>query len=178
MARGTWEKYFFEIAIYRCPQEQHFAELRKRWDKVLWEVFGRFGNTREAARHHYERLEQHLWEKSGGPWEYNQAVGWIRLFVLGSQIRADYYFTAAKRITRSPGPRHFRYELKAFELTFYPEDSNAHILQEIRTEFDRVMKERPFKGRFLDIEAFDNVARYIDWRGLIGFEEAPSASAG
>ena len=54
-------------------------------------------------------------------------MGWLRLFITGSQIRADLYFTNAKRLLRRPKHRQISLIGKGFELTFWPEDTSEDI---------------------------------------------------
>ncbi len=163
------ERYFFEIAIYRISHDW-FNEGYERDLRRHWEQFIRLsGRTREQVSKELRlNVEQHFWETYGGPWQFNQAVGWLRLFVLGSQIRADLWMSAAKRLQRTA--RHqVRLLGKAFEIHCWPEQSSTEIRTEVEEELLRFQREFR-KGRLvLDLECFRIAAPCMDWRRLIGF---------
>jgi hypothetical protein len=96
------ERYFFEIAIYRISHNR-FNEGCERDLRRRWEQFTRLsGRTREQVSEELRlNVAQHFWETYGGPWQFNQAVAWLRLFVLGSQIQADLWMSPAKRLQRT-----------------------------------------------------------------------------
>ena len=64
-----------------------------------------------------ENFDQH--NAQWAPWHYNNTIGWIRIFLLGDQIRGDYYFIDAKRISKSLRQKRYRYHLKAFEILYF-----------------------------------------------------------
>ncbi len=109
--------------------------------------------------------------KKYGGWRYTQAIGWIRLYVLGQQIRGEIWAVDAKRIDREMNKKKFQHLGKAFELSFFPgEDSPAEIYSQVCHALERATKEKPFKGRYIDLEAFQNIGPFINWRGLVGLE--------
>jgi hypothetical protein len=165
------EKYFFEIAVYSCKENSFYNEFEKRKQKYFdWLYESSGGVSREQAPHSYGHAEERFFQKYGC-WHYNQAVGWIRLYVLGTQIRGEYYFVEAKRIRLLMKEKKFVWRGKAFELHFFPEDSSEKIHAEILVELELLHNERPFKGRYIDLEAFHEIASFINWRQLIGFDK-------
>ncbi|MBM3134699.1 MAG: hypothetical protein FJZ89_05300 [Chloroflexi bacterium] len=108
--------------------------------------------------------------KKYGGWRYTQVIGWIRLYVLGNQIRGDTWFVDAKRIDREMNRKRFRHCEKAFELSFFPEDSSLDIYSQVCDALEKLTKEKPFKARYLDLEAFHNAGPFVNWRGLLGLE--------
>ena len=160
------DKYFFEIGVYSLNEDSFHKEYDKRKKKHfdwLFETSG--GVPPERAPHSYSWAEQRFFEKYGC-WRYNQAIGWIRLYILGSQIRGEYYFVEAKRI-RLLMKKTFSWRGKVFELHFFPEDSSKKICREVESELEQLRNEKPFKGRHIDLEAFREIAPFINWRKLI-----------
>jgi hypothetical protein len=103
----------------------------------------------------------------GGPWLYNQTVGWLRLFVLGTQIRGDLWMSARKRFVR----RSIR-DLRPltgdyFNVQCSASQSSDEIRRAVESElleFERTYR----RGRLvLDLECFCEVAPHIDWRSLV-----------
>jgi len=163
-------KYFFEIGIYRCTEDKYGAEVEIATEKHIKWLWAGSGIIPDPTCESYKRAEQSAWEKCGGPWHYNQSIGWLRLFVLGSKIGADLFFTE-KRIQRNVRHKEFRYAKKAFEIFFLREHSSEKIHQKICTTLVELNQEKPFRNRYLDVEAFNNIGPYIHWRKLIGFDK-------
>lgn len=159
------EQYFFEVGIYRCPIEQHTEELARDREKYLEP----YKATKSLAPESYESAGHHFDRAYWYPWRYNDAIGWLRLYRLGSQIRGELWFADAKRITRGMKKRFF-YRDKAFELWFYPSQSEEEIRTEVLTELKRIGCEPPVKGRYLDLQCFLVTSPMIRWRALLGFE--------
>ncbi len=44
---------------------------------------------------------EHLNNKYGGTWEFNEVIGHIKLHFLGNQIRGEYWKVNAKRIVKT-----------------------------------------------------------------------------
>jgi|SRR6056297_2214192 len=163
------DKFFFEIPIYRCTQEKfntdYDRELNKHLD-TLWPNGARYRLPKNSV----ESAKQDFWERYGAPWNFNQAVGWLRLFVTGSQIRADLWFTNAKRLLRRPKYRQISIMGKGFEITFESKNSSIEIYEAL---LNRLLEfENSFHGGRLnvDLECFKNIGLYVNWRALIGFD--------
>lgn len=161
------DKFFFEIPIYRCSQEKFHNDYDRDLNNHLDTIWPN-GERYSLSRHTVEFAKQHFWERYGAPWNFNQAVGWLRLFVTGSQIRADLWFTNAKKLLRWPKHRQISLIGKGFELTFWPEDSTPQIYETVLNEL--VEFEKHFRGGRLklDLECFKNIGTHINWRALIG----------
>ena len=91
--------YFFDIPIYRCPIEKHTQELEKVKNDRLQRVIDIFGQEVKDTDS-YEIIENHFHLYQWYPWRFNDIVGWLRLYRLGSQVRGELWFTNAKKIRR------------------------------------------------------------------------------
>ncbi|WP_353402076.1 hypothetical protein [Pseudophaeobacter arcticus] len=82
------EKYFFDLPVYRLTKSKYYKwrdETQIRPHEENWlSVRGR-----PMPQESKNALDQHVYEKYG-PWEFNEIIGYIRLYFLGSQIRGDY----------------------------------------------------------------------------------------
>ena len=158
----AWETYLLEIPIYRCSRDQfdqrYDADL-EAYIANLWPNAGDWVPDRDELIH----IKQRYWEQYGAPWRYNQTVGWIRLYTLGSQLRGELWFVNAKKLVRRPAHRQIALRGKAFELTVYPEDTSATITTRIRKDMLECVKEYRRVRLHLDLECFDNLAAHIDW---------------
>src|SRR5687768_13150966 len=113
----------------------------------------RGGITREQAPYVFDEIKDRAFGRYP-QWRYNQISGWLRIYILGSQVHGEYWFTEKKRIPFIVQNSAFVYQGKAFELSFYPEDSSSDIFASVCAEINEMHKERPLKDRFIDCEAF------------------------
>ena len=98
-------------------------------------------------------------------WRYNEVVAWVRLFVYGTQLCGEYRWVKAKHIVRK-GKREFQYQGKAFELHIESDFSSQQIFNKLCRALQNLSKERPFKGRYIDLELLLNIGPFINWRRL------------
>ena len=60
---------------------------------------------------------------------------------------------------------------KVLEDWFLPTDTSEEIAASIRSEVVALTERgQIFAGRYADLEAFDSVAPFMDWRALLGFD--------
>lgn len=160
------DHYFFEIPIYRCSPDQHASRFADEKRKSLLPLEA----TRDTAPESLVISAQWFDEWHWYPWRYNEAIGWLRLYALGSQIRGELWYVKAKRIVRETRKRIF-FVGKEFEISFRATDQNAEIA-EVVLQTLRDLKRRPFcRKRYVDLECFELVARHMDWQGLLGFSK-------
>ena len=107
-----------------------------------------------------------LIRRYGGSWQYNEIVGWVQLFFLGSQIRGEYWGVDAKRITRT---RKKQFEFKSLKLV--PEidiphaATNSEIFGVVQDYLSECQKK--LKHRYIDTSRLELIGPYVDWRRLI-----------
>lgn len=159
--------HFFEIAIYRCRVETHTHEQERAKQKYM--EF--FEASRESAPSSYERASSWFDSEHWYPWQYNEVIGWLRLYTLGSQIRGELWMAKAKRHVAG-GRRRFFYMGKAFELHTFPSQTDGEIQAEVMQELEQFSKEPSRRSRYLDLECFEVAAPAINWRKLVGFEQS------
>lgn len=156
------EPYFFEIPIYRCDQKTHTKEmelLEKEWVKDEYKDY-----APESYQGIYNYFHQSIWYS----WRYNEIVGWISLYILGSQIRGDYIFITAKRIGKGIRKKRFRIYGKAFEHTLHRNLTSQEIFDEILSQLKKLMKsDNVLKKRYLDLSSFLALGQYVDWMDLV-----------
>lgn len=156
---------FFEIAVYRVAEEEFQRQFEAAWAKKKVGIDANYEGAAPQDRLAY--FKDYFWRDFGMPWRYNQVIGWIRLYVLGNQLRGELWLHQAKRYQRVMGRRCYQSEGKAFELSVYPEDGNETIVSKLREELLAFQKEFG-RGRYvLDLECFDALAPVIDWHHLL-----------
>ena len=161
--------FFYDIPVYRLPKDQYYAERDRHVDLVMYGTHPEDRKTRQAF---YERnpdnkinFENHLQKSFGGPWIFNEVVGYIRLHFLGTQVRGELWMVDKKHIVKSRTKLIIWQTHKvSYEEAFPFNASNEQIYRAILTYLDRVKKE--LKGRVVDTELFERVGQFVDWNAL------------
>jgi choline dehydrogenase-like flavoprotein len=161
------ERYFLEIPIYRVSRDAFHAQFNRDQNAHL-ERQRVLGGVQPGQLPDWEMgVRDRFWAAYGTPWQYNQVVGWLRLFRLGTQLRGDLWLVHAKRYARTMAHKHYRLVGKAFEMWLSSDDSDADIVAQLRGEFAEI--ERAYKTRnlVLDLECFNNIAPHVRWNDLM-----------
>ena len=165
-------KYFFEIPIYRCTYENFVSDLDKLEKKICEELEPMYKGSPEKLK----EVKKITYEYKSYPYEYNEVIGWIKLYIMGSQIRGEYYFETnpndpretKKRFNKGIRKKRFGFYGKAFELSINKEsnsnDISALLLERIK-ELNKT--NQLFKKRYIDIRQLESITHFIDWKTLI-----------
>ena len=79
---------FHDLPVYRLSIEKYNAEFERY--------------VASAQRQRGPTVTPEMVSGSfGGSWLFNEIIGYIRLHILGAQIRGEYYAVSKKRIVRS-----------------------------------------------------------------------------
>lgn len=149
--------YLLDVPVYRLPIEAYDSERERDWKDTV--PSGLFSPASARARDDM----MHIY---GGCWMYNEIIGWIRLYIIGDQLRGEYFAVRAKRIVRT---RRKTFEFKTSKLA--PEvsvpsgASNKQIYDLLRDYVNACQRE--LRGRYIDTEILDNLAPYIDWKRML-----------
>ena len=154
-----------DVPIYRCPKEKfndrYDNDLKKHYE-MIWPQ-----GLKDISKNILENVEQSFWERYGTPWQFNQIVGWLRLFTTGAQIRGDLWELRGKRFVRNPKHKQYYLRGKAFELTCYASQTSKEILDCLKAEL-KAQNETIRGGKLVvDLEVFDNLSNHIDWHSLV-----------
>ena len=156
------EQYYFEIPVYRCDPDTHTKEMKIKEKEFTVEEY------KETAPISYQNILNHFHHTICYPWKYNEVIGWICLYIMGTQIRGDYYFTSAKRIGKGIRKKKFIYFGKAFEHSLPRNLSSDEIYQELIDVLERINKnERPFKNRYIDLDSLKTIGEFVNWEKLV-----------
>ncbi len=160
------EYYFFEIPIYRCSPEQ----FRDEQDSIKNSII-----EKDKVEYYSNETANTLYRLKSYPFDYNETIGWIRLYYLGTQIRGDYYFEKSptppyslkKRITRGIRKKRYEYSGKAFEINVKYEWTNTEIFNALLKKLkDTNKREQPFKKRFFDLSYLENIGHHVNWKNM------------
>lgn len=167
------EDYFFELAIYRCSPKKFEKEL----DTLERKINDHFDDlTKQLEDYDSSHLKQDRFSRLSYEYEYNEVIGWIRLYILGNQIRGEYFYEVSPKdssiqkpkINKGVRKKKFCSFEKAFELSIYTEDSSEDIFQKLLNKLEYLSKEeKPFKGRFIDTRQLETIGKFVNWRELV-----------
>jgi len=163
------EKYFIEIPVYRILVKQYYREMNDYIEKHLHSgPLKQDALTQETLRKRPNlnlAFEQILRDSFGGAWNYNEIIGYIRLYFFGTQIRGEYWGTKAKikRRTRKKIFENKTWNL-APELDLLCETESSGIFAKVLEYIAACSKE--LKGRYIDIRPLKVIGPYVDWISL------------
>ncbi|MBI5789024.1 MAG: hypothetical protein HZA78_09240 [Candidatus Schekmanbacteria bacterium] len=162
--------YFADIPVYRIQEEEYYKKRENYIDKMM---YGKTSELRERNKSFYERnidnriyFEDHLEKQYGGPWDFNEIIGYVRLHFLGFQVRGELFMVDKKRITRTRKKIFlFRTGKVVSETVFSTYSSNEEIFNAILRYLSNTKKE--LKPRFMDSASFEFMGKFIDWKNLL-----------
>lgn len=163
-------RYFYDVPVYRLEEERYADDLNHHIESTLFPISDPLSsalrerdwlNPSEKAS-----LRDHLTEKYGGCWLYNEIVGYIRLFFLGSQVRGEYFAISQRRAIRT---RHKIFILKSLKLAPEREipntTANLSIFETVLQYINDCRKELP--RRRIDSRLLEAVGPHVDWQALL-----------
>lgn len=158
-----------EIPIYRCTEEQHRAQERERFELWIEPLETRFysgGRTPERVKI-WEEHRADLHQRMVTLWDFNQIVGWLRLYAWSGNIRA-YLFFVRERVTKLMRHKTFRTERGNFiEMRVFPEQSNEETLAKLKkTILAEAAANSRLRRLYVDMGVLDVLGPRIDWIGL------------
>jgi hypothetical protein len=157
----------FEIPIYRCSAEQFVDDMENDTKKHLERLEQTSGATRETAPHSFEISEKYFRDTYGGPWQYNQIIGWLQICTFNNIVSGELWFIDAKRIYQKLIAKHYVMRGTAFELHNCNDKSSDAIYQMILAEIEKIRRKPPFAKRHLDLTLLQRLGEVIDWQKLI-----------
>lgn len=166
----TPERYFYDVPVYRLEEERYVDDLNRHIESTLFPDSDPLSSTlRERDRlnpSENSSFRDHIADKYGGCWLYNEIVGYIRLFFLGSQVRGEYFAISQRRAFRT---RHKTFVLKSLKLA--PErqipntTANLSIFEAVLQYINDCRKELP--RRHIDSRLLEAVGPHVDWQALL-----------
>lgn len=159
--------YLYDVPIYRLSSAKYQKEMDMR-HKLQIDELRRIPGY-EPPKQTLDAVSQHQYQKFG-PWRFNEIIGHIRLHVVGSQVRGE-YFSAEKK--RNPLGRSKVFVFKSFKLAPEVEirkgsgpASNQHIWEAIKTYISLCQCELR-KGRVIDDGLLLSIGPFVDWQALL-----------
>ena len=155
--------YFFDIPIFRCTIQQWSTE----WGAKEMKLAEHLAKGREVTEQETRYAKDWL-RSEWSAYRYGEMIGMIRLYTMGTQIRAEAFFIHNKRITRNLKNKKWKYYGKLFELSTYKDDQNRRIFERVLNRLQELTKDDSLlKNRFVDLETFSNTGQYINYKKLM-----------
>lgn len=164
------DNHFIDLPVYRLSSERYYKERDKfvnnkisRLPHVNNETLKSIRIKNPGREMYYREYLNNLY---GGAWNYNEIIGFIELYFLGSQIRGEYWQMKAKRIRRT---RRKEFEFITWrlssELEIPKSASNSEIFNIIREYLENCSKE--LKGRYIDTRRLETIGSFVSWKDLL-----------
>lgn len=151
------EPIFFEIPIYRTTIQNHSLEIEKTREKY----YDKYPGLKEGE--HFDNYKLVVEKICAHSWHYNEVIGFLRLYIFGSQLRVDYWFVTNKRIGKNIRDKKFMFCGKILEAQIDNDKSSKEIFEWIILELNDLEK-REFKKRHFDLRTFKVLGRFVDWK--------------
>lgn len=156
------KKYFFELPVYRLSEKDYEKEEDTFLLKYYNEVHLRNGRVNSSISYEEFKEKSMLYRDI---WQYNEIIGYIKLYILGSQIRGEYYQHKTSRI-RKTRTKHFKFlTLKLVSESNLSNKTNEEIYNIILKYIEDCNLE--LQKRYIDIKYFKQIGKFVDWNNLI-----------
>lgn len=162
--------YFLDVPVYRLDEEAYYRQMNEYIDNGSYPGLPEDNEAvRRMFRAHPGKEEfhrQHLRERFGGSWRYNEIIGYLRLHFLGAQIRGEWWRVASKRIvkTRRKMIEYQTWNL-APEIEVEDEATNEDIYALIRQYIADCSK--LLGKKYIDDSMLTNIGLHVDWRQVM-----------
>jgi len=155
------EPIFFEIPVYLRSFAAHTSDMQTQ-EAEITQATDRdlYPETFQAI---YNNFHSEIWY----PWKYNEIVGYLNLYILGSQFRADIWLITNRRINKGIIKKKFKYVGKTLEKPLPRCKSSEQIFSFILEELMTLNKKKEYKSFAFDLKTFKVVGIYINWIELI-----------
>lgn len=145
------------------PEDKYYSEMERDFNRVLLDTWDEgFIASHPDLVDGFRRNHRVIF---GGDWEFNEVIGFIKLFFMGTQVRGEYWSTKPSRKVKT---RKKDFEFKAHKIVTECEirqKTNEDILAAIEEYLTRCKQH--LKNRHLDLREFKALKDHIDWMSLL-----------
>lgn len=158
----VYDDFFLVLPVYRLGEDEYYADFAAHFEKQCSEIWD--DGFRQQSPSLVNDWRSHHQVSYGGGWEFNEIVGYIKLYFMGTQVRGEYWSTIPKRKVRT---RKKQFEFKTHKLAAETEIrkmTNEGILDAV-TEYISACKVQ-LKRRHIDLREFNVLKDNLDWISL------------
>ena len=162
------DQYIFDIPIYRKTKDDFKAEIDSLVASRIDWIVSHDPKQQTLDQEIHQRIYHSIIADSGGPWQFNQIVGWLRLFIEGNSIGCHPWWVDAKRINRRMRNKRMYLQTPSdiLQARFKNESSNE-IYNGLLERLIKLSKDSTYKNRYVDFDVFQRIGPYIDWHTLL-----------
>jgi len=162
---GLFGEIFFDVPVYRLTKKDYESRQEKYVQDVMCEGGPYAQEMYRLDTDIDQRTKGHLRLTYGGPWLFNEIIGFIRLYFYFTQIRGEYWRIDTKKIFRS---RRKVFVFREWKVTYEEEIPPGSSSDEI---FELLMKylmraQTELKNRYVDVSVFTRIGPCVDWIAL------------
>ncbi|MFY7671580.1 hypothetical protein ACOSP6_10900 [Tenacibaculum sp. MEBiC06402] len=169
------EKYvFFDIPIYRLTD----SEIDSENEKIIDELKEFAKGNKVFGEDVYNRVFNDLVSIELYPFKYNEIIGYLELYCIGSQIRIDYWYAChphsrnIKKVFRRGLPKkQFNWFGEVDQINIRNNLSNEEILNLILKRIKMLKRKPLFKRRFFYTNYLEKIGKHINWKSVLNDKE-------
>jgi hypothetical protein len=159
-----------ELPIYRCTEDQFRKEQEDKFEaevKYTQKLYRSLGVTVPyIMKEGKEQFRFGWYTRNGCLWDFNQIVGWIRLYAWTGNIGAYSFFTH-QIITKIMRNKQFDLDRGQFlEMRVFADQSSLMILEELKKRIHTVGQSPRMRRFYIDTGVLDALGPHIDWLAL------------
>ena len=136
------EPIFFDIPIYRCSKSMHSTYMKIEEQK--------FASS--------DNFNTYRWYS----WKYNEIIGYLNLYIFGSQFRSDIWIIDKKRINKGIIKKKFKFLGKMVEKEI-PRNKSSNEIFEFIIESIVQLNKKEYKKYHFDLKALKVIGQFVDW---------------
>lgn len=159
-----------DVPVYRLPEKAYYHGM----DSYVSRVVGRAPispeeiiskrNDPEARFSQFQEGQLRL--SYGGPWKYNEIIGFIRIGLARRRVRGEYWAVHAKRIVRTR-KKIFAKKASCLAPEVYISESleSSEIYMSVLSYIESCRSQLP---KFhIDSSQLEAIGPYVDWKALV-----------
>lgn len=160
-------QYIFDIPIYLKTKDDFDAEIETHVVERIKEIISYDPERRPLSHEVIQRVRHSIIADFGGTWQFNQIVGWLRLFVEGNTVGCHLWWVD-KRINRRMRNKRFYLQSPSDILhARFTKESSKKIYEKLLLRLKKLSEGSTYKNRYLDLDVFQRIGPLIDWRKLL-----------
>lgn len=158
------EEKIYDIPVYICPWE----EFNNYWNDYYEKNFRRIDESEEEWIKRRAEFKQISHRRT--TWKYQAIIGYISVYIHGIDLFTTLSIDARKRKIKGGRPDIYYGTSTFFSIRVRKNMSSEEIMNEFKLNIKEVSKGR-LKNRYIDIEPFYNICKYIDWHEVFYSED-------
>jgi len=160
-------QYIFDIPIYRKTKDDFDAEIETHVTKRIKEIISCDPEERPLDHQVIQRLHQSIIADFGGTWQFNQIVGWLRLYVEGNNVGCHLWWVDKRINRRMRNKRLYLQSPSDILHARFTKESSRKIYEKLLLRLIELSEGTTYKNRYLDLDVFQRIGPLIDWRKLL-----------